>query len=150
MQNKDIIEVLSPLLNSGRFTLHVDLAEALQLSRPLICEPWQLSMKVTVVESKVRTPKLQIVTFLHKHKCSEWVISLSYEVILQFLSWLMIAFTSLRKRMPIYKMILAPRDTQQISIFDVVYSKQHHKLWQVGENKLDWLSLFFFLEIVGL
>ncbi len=99
----------------------------------LSANPGTCPLKVTIVEIKLRTPKLQIVTTLNKHECSELVISLCYEVILQFLSWLMNAFTSEKTHANIQK-ILSPRDTQQISIFDVVYNKQHHKLWRVGEN----------------
>lgn len=94
MQNKDITEVLLPLLNSGRFTLHVHLAEAFQLWRPRICKPWQRSFQSCSFGDKLRIPKLQIVTTLHKHECSELVISLCYEVMLQFQSWLMNAFAS--------------------------------------------------------
>ena len=58
MKNKDIIKVLLLLLNSGRFTLHVNLAEAFQLSRPLICKPWQLSFESCGFRDKIKNSQV--------------------------------------------------------------------------------------------
>lgn len=115
MQNKDIIEVLSPLSNPGRSTLHVNLAEALQLSRPLICKTWQLSFESYSLEIKLRTPKLQNVTTLHKYRCSELVICLCYKVILQFQLWLMNAFTSKKTHASIQTHLEIPNKRQYLT-----------------------------------